>query len=109
MKVRLLAILIAVASSGCLEGLFDGECIPHFANGGLCEPACDASSVVIINGNNYCTSSCGELNECPGGHICARFGPSDIPDSACLPPCQSSGDCPSGFLGICSPEGLCGL
>jgi len=109
MSVRIFAILIAVLSSGCLiEGL-GGECIPHFADGMACELSCDASNVVIIDGNHYCTSQCGQLNECPSGHICVRFAPGDSPESACLPPCQTGVDCPSGFLGICSSEGLCGL
>lgn len=109
MLVRVLAIIIAVLSSGCLiEGLGE-DCVPHFADGVSCELECDASNVVIINGNNYCTSQCGPLNECPFNHICVRFAPGDNPESACLPPCQTGSDCDSGFLGICSPEGLCGL
>jgi hypothetical protein len=61
-----------------------GVCSPHFADGISCEPECDASNVVILDGNSN-------------------------PNSACLPPCSTGSDCPDGFLGLCSEEGVCGL
>jgi hypothetical protein len=101
-----------LAAGGCLvEGLGgDGDaCVPHFSDGEACEPVCDASTVVILNGNYYCTQTCGPNNECPSNHVCVRFMPEDRPSSACLPPCNTGSDCPNGFLGLCSDEGVCGL
>jgi hypothetical protein len=112
MRLLLVAVL-ALSGSACLEGIDGGDggasCQPHFADGQACEAACNASSVVLIQGNAYCTQTCGAFNECPGGHVCVRFAPGDVPESACLPPCRDGDDCPNGFLGLCSPEGVCGL
>ncbi|MBN1944826.1 MAG: hypothetical protein JW797_04080 [Bradymonadales bacterium] len=84
-------------------------CNPQFAEESPCAPECDASSVVIIDGINYCTSTCGPNGECQVGHVCVMFGMFDTPKSACLPPCRTGADCPDGFLGICGAEGVCGL
>jgi hypothetical protein len=109
-----LLLLPVLLTGGCLEGIDTGgdggtTCQPHFADERPCEAACDASRVVIIQGDAYCTQTCGALNQCPAGHVCVRFAPGDQPESACLPPCQTGSDCPAGFLGLCSPEGVCGL
>ena len=111
--VTVIAFVVSIFASACIiegtDGGFGATCMPRFADGDPCEPACNASRVVIVNGNPYCTQTCGPNNECPFGHICVRFAPGDIPDSACLVPCRTGADCPRGFLGLCSPEGICGL
>jgi len=84
-------------------------CDPHFNDEWSCEPECDASTVVVIDGVNYCTSTCGPNGECQPGHVCVMFGMFDTPRSACLPPCRTGQDCPDGFLEVCGYEGVCGL
>ena len=112
-SIRHLLILTLPLLVGCIEGFGEGgdgyTCEPHFARGLPCELECDASDTVIVDGTPYCTSTCGEFGQCPPGHVCAQFGDGADPPSICLPPCQSGSDCPSGFLGICSQEQLCGL
>jgi hypothetical protein len=103
----LLCLLVSL-SSACFDD-FGAGCEPHFESSGPCELACNASSVVVINGVRYCTQQCALDNSCPFGTVCVRFAPGDRPESACLPPCRTGADCPSGFLGLCSPEGVCGL
>lgn len=106
-----IAVFLCVVSQSCGFDSDDGfgfTCQPHFDDGQGCEIECDASDVVIADGNWYCTTTCGVNNECPSGHVCARFDEGYDPESICLPPCQSGGDCPPGFLG-CGDEGVCGL
>ena len=106
--------LVALVVTGCLTadgpGGEDGfACQPHFAGPIPCEPECDASNTVIIERNPYCSVTCGDFGECHSGHICATFSETSIPPDICLPPCNDGSDCPSGFAGICSVEGVCGL
>lgn len=107
-----LAAALACGLAGCLTGEgFGGDdfaCTPHFASDRPCGQECDASGIVIVDGDPYCTTTCGEFGECPQGHVCVQLPNSD-PDSICLPPCDEPADCPEGFLGICGPERVCGL
>jgi len=110
--MRTLAIVIGLMLTGCI--VEDGDegfgCDPHFDDQDFgCPMACDASGVVIIDGDEYCTNTCDDVFDCASGHTCVVFAGAD-PPSACLPTCSGGGDdCPSGFLGVCSPEGVCGL
>ena len=76
-------------------------CQPHFAGSGTCPSVCDYSNAVIVDGNHYCTCTCGPNRECPSGTACTN-------DGMCLPPCQTASDCPEGFLPICGDSGFCG-
>ena len=76
-------------------------CKARFAGSGSCPSECDRSYSVSVNGNSYCTSSCGPGGECPAGTACTS-------DGTCLPPCSVPGDCPTGFLPYCGSSGFCG-
>ena len=97
----------ACQNGRCVDGW--ELCTPHFSDGSACERFCDASNIVYVNGNDYCTSTCGPNDECPGSLKCIHEDPGTFPPSICLPPCTIGADCPEGFLPVCGSQGVCGL
>jgi hypothetical protein len=108
-----LALALALGGPGCLIADFDGDdgfsCEPAFEDADGCPAECDASDTYRVDGRAYCTTTCGDIGDCPSGHICLQFEDGHYPPNICLPSCFDASDCPVGFPQECSPEGICGL